>query len=113
MDMTWKAKKPIKVSNYKKKKKNDQTIKVTFFCWWIARFYWRKKAKKKKKEKGDNCQHQKNQKIWFKATNVPLKLIYKCFVIGNNQAQSVIEAYEFLLALIIIIPIILISSPID
>ena len=48
MDMTWKAKKPIKVSNYKKKKKNDQTIKVTFFCWWISRFYWRKKAKKKK-----------------------------------------------------------------
>ena len=75
---------------------------------------------KKKKEKkhtythtqqGDNCQHQKNQKIWFEATNVPFKLIYKRFVIGNNQAQSIVEAYEFWLALII--PIILISSPID
>ena len=80
-----------------------------------------KKKRKKKKEKkhtythtqqGDNCQHQKNQKIWFEATNVPFKLIYKCFVVGNNQAQLVIEAYKFLLALIII-PIILISSPLD
>ena len=62
MDKTWKAKKTIKVSNYKNKK-NDQTIKLTFLCWWIARFYWRKKKKKMKKEQGDNCQHQKNQKI--------------------------------------------------
>ena len=63
-------------------------------------------------QQGDNCQRQKNQKIWFEATNVPFKLIYKCFVVGNNQAQLVIGAYEFLLALIII-PIILISSPLD
>ena len=73
----------------------------------------KKKPKKKKKtQQGNNCQHQKNQKIWFEAANVPFKLIYKCFVVGNNQAQSVIEAYKFLLALIII-PIILISSPLD
>ena len=75
MDMTWKAKKTIKVSNYKKNKinkwpkKNDQTIKVIFF-WWIARFYWRKKSQKKTQQ-GNNCQHQKNQKIWFEAVNVP------------------------------------------
>ena len=80
-----------------------------------------KEKRKKKKEKkhtythtqqGDNCQHQKNQKIFFESTNVPFKLIYKCFVVGNHQAQSVIEAYKFWLALIII-PIILISSPLD
>ena len=41
---------------------------------------------KSKKNTGDNCQHQKNQKILFEATNVPFKLIYKCFVVGNNQA---------------------------
>ena len=70
------------------------------------------KKRKRKAEQGDNCQHQKDQKIWFKATNVPLKLIYKCFVVGNNQAQLVIEANDFLLALITI-PIILISSPFD
>ena len=102
------------------KQKKWPNYKNNFFCWWIARFYWRKKEKRKKKKKhtythtqqGDNCQHQKNQKIWFEATNVPFKLIYKCFVVGNNQAQLVIEAYKFLLALIII-PIILISSPLD
>ena len=69
------------------------------------------KKRKGKVEQGDNCQHQKNQKSLFEATNVPFKLIYKSFVIGNNQAQSIIEAYEFWLALII--PIILISSPLD
>ena len=77
---------------------------------------------KRKKEKKNTHTHthktggqlptSKEPKIWFEATNVPFKLIYKCFVVGNNQAQSIIEAYEFLLALIII-PIILVSSPLD
>ena len=61
---------------------------------------------------GGQLPTSKNQKIRFVATNVPFKLIYKCFVVGNNQAQLDIEAYEFLLALIII-PIFLISSPLD
>ena len=61
---------------------------------------------------GGQLPTSKNQKIRFVATSVPFKLIYKCFVVGNNQAQLDIEAYEFLLALIII-PNFLISSPLD
>ena len=70
------------------------------------------KEKSKKNTTGGQLPTSKNQKIRFVATNVPFKLIYKCFVVGNNQAQLDIEAYEFLLALIII-PIFLISSPLD
>ena len=56
----------------------------------------KKSKKKKKKKEGGQLPNQKNQKkIWFVATNVPFKLIYKYFVVGNNQAQLVIEAYEF------------------
>ena len=42
--------------------------------------------------------HQKKKKKFINTeSNVTLKLIYKCFVVGNNQAQSVIEAHKFLL----------------
>ena len=41
--------------------------------------------------------HQTNKKVINTESNVTLKLIYKCFVVGNNQAQSVIEAHKFLL----------------
>ena len=42
--------------------------------------------------------HQtKKKKVINTESNVTLKLIYKCFVVGNNQAQSVIEAHKFLL----------------
>ena len=71
------------------------------------------KEKSKKNTTGGQLPTLKEpKKIKFVATNVPFKLIYKCFVIGNNQAQSDIEAYEFFLALIII-PIFIISSPLD
>ena len=44
------------------------------------------KKQKKEEEGGQLPTSKEPKKIWFVATNVPFKLIYKCFVVGNNQA---------------------------
>ena len=58
---------------------------------------WKAKKKSRNVSKYKNNKSPKKKKVINTESNVTLKLIYKCFVVGNNQAQSVIEAHKFLL----------------
>ena len=59
---------------------------------------WKAKKKSRKVSKyKNNKSPKKKKKVINTESNVTLKLIYKCFVVGNNQVQSVIEAHKFLL----------------
>ena len=58
---------------------------------------WKAKKSRNVSKYKNNKSPKKKKKVINTESNVTLKLIYKFFVVGNNQAQSVIEAHKFLL----------------
>ena len=59
-----------------KQTKNGRTIKVTFFVHELQDFIENTHTHTHTHthtQQVDNCQYQKNQKLWFEATNVPFK----------------------------------------
>ena len=47
---------------------------------------WKAKKKSRNVSKYKNNKSPKKKKVINTESNVTLKLIYKCFVVGNNQA---------------------------